>query len=496
MSVALVREFLRKKIMYREEIKQLLEKVYGPPKHSLVLDEKTKPETEETSNSAGKTYYYYTFPDADRVRSMRDALAAGLEAGGGKWIADLTQEYPKRARGDISESSIPQCACYYEGKYGWHLTFYEIKGVQYHKSRGKQIAAKLILKDQGAAYLYEDEPGDFFGYWDDLNHRGGRKGQKIEGMYYWMNKNLALDPMFRRFSEEFFLVRGEKSGYGILKDIGRTIGKFGFFLPPMMYKELVQFHTPGEFIRSLLPTADKLGINLDALDLNTAYVIARLAPVIRPIDWKYLKALPEEVVRKAFSLNGIFEGVKTEDIVAAYYQVKLDDGFSWCREVVDTARDYAHMCLECNVPIGLRYSEGGLERAHDEMVQRMEARTLEDELNTPLVTVPSRFDRLEEGLCTLYPQEFERIRDARRLLEEGQNQHNCVFTRRGIVREDHAAIFHWHFADDDYTIQFERNYRGDYVVAEIRGKYNEDCPAPVLKELRDTLNMLSIMSWE
>ena len=49
MSVALVREFLRKKIMYREEIKQLLEKVYGPPKHSLVLDEKTKPEKEETA---------------------------------------------------------------------------------------------------------------------------------------------------------------------------------------------------------------------------------------------------------------------------------------------------------------------------------------------------------------------------------------------------------------------------------------------------------------
>ena len=479
--------------MNSKEIKQILEKIYGPPKQSMAIDEEAKV-AEDTEENV-KELYYYVYPDTDKVRNVRDALTAGLEGNGGKWIADLTQTYPKNSGGNLSENRIPQCAKYYENRVGWSLTFHSITGVRYHKSRGKRIVAKLMLSGRQAAFLHETGQDSFFGYWDEGYYRYNAKRQTTEGFCYWINKNLVIDPLFRKFSAEFFTYMGEHSEHHILKDIGRTIDKFGFFLPPMRYQEIIQYRTPKEFVMSMLPDADRLGINLDALDLNTAYVIARLAPIVRPIDWKYLKTLDENVIRKSFTLNGIFDGVKSSDLVAAYYWVKLCPYWTWSCDTVDTARDYARMCLECNAPIGLRYTEGGLERAHDEMVRVMESRTLEDDLNTPLVTVPSRFDRLEHGLVELYPREFERIKDARRLLEEGQNQHNCVFSRRDLVREDRAAIFHWRFAEEDYTIQFERNYRGDYVIAEIRAKFNEECPAPVLKELHDTLRMLSIMSW-
>ena len=114
-----------------------------------------------------------------------------------------------------------------------------------------------------------------------------------------------------------------------------------------------------------------------------------------------------------------------------------------------------------------------------------------NELNVSLVTIPSRFDPLETRFNTLFPGEFERIRDTRRLLEEGEEQHNCVFSRRHIIRNDHAAVFHWDFAGEHCTIQFAIDHHGEYYVNEIKAKYNEECSLPVLQQLRFALHRVN-----
>lgn len=235
-----------------------------------------------------------------------------------------------------------------------------------------------------------------------------------------------------------------------------------------------------------MPSAGALGINLNTLDLNMAFYISELLQVTSRQDWKYIKTLSFDVISHLFSLNVLFEGAKAEDVVSAYYQHSLEKECE-PEEVGQYARDYGRMCIELNRAIGLGYSYRGLIRAHDELSRLITHRALEQDLNTPLVTIPSMFDPLETELNRLYPGEFERIQDARRLLKEGEEQHNCVFSRRQMIRNDYVSIFHWNYAGGSYTIQFGKDQFGSFHVEEIKGKYNAECSVATLRRLNDIL---------
>lgn len=180
-----------------------------------------------------------------------------------------------------------------------------------------------------------------------------------------------------------------------------------------------------------MPSAGLLGVNLNTLDLNMAFFICELLRVTSRQDWKYLKSLSHDVVSGLFSLNVLFEGTKAEDVVAAYYQHSLINELD-SEEVGQYAKDYGRMCIELNRTVNLGYSYRGLIRAHNELSRTINHQAWVRDLNTPLVTEASRFDSLEEQLNNHFPGEFERRKDARRLLEEGETQHNCVCFQEGI----------------------------------------------------------------
>ena len=137
---------------------------------------------------------------------------------------------------------------------------------------------------------------------------------------------------------------GIKSKNYILKDIGRTIQRHGFFLPPVSFEKITHYHTPKEYVLAIMPSAGLLGVNLNTLDLNMAFFICELLRVTSRQDWKYLKSLSHDVVSGLFSLNVLFEGAKAEDVVAAYYQHSLINELD-SEEVGQYAKDYGRMCI-------------------------------------------------------------------------------------------------------------------------------------------------------
>ena len=463
--------------MFNDEVKILLEKHYGIPRRTLTI---------EGNSNRGNRIYYYTFPNVEKVTAIRDALNGTYLQGGEGDFIELTQMYTSSSA--VIKNNLSQCACYTECDSEWAIQFYEIVGVRYHKSFGKQIVASLILGKYPVVSLSSSEHDSFFGFWGrPFSHRVNAKHQTTKGISYWINKNMIRSIAFRNFAVDFFSFVGKQSKIHILKDISRTIMKYGYFLPSITFEEIARYHTPKEYISAILPNAYNIGINLNTLDLNMAYVISALAPAISEHDWKYLKTLSPVIVSAAFSLNMLFEGVKVEDVVSGYYQCKLEDETYYHDAVREYAKDYCQMCADNNLPIRLGYSYHGLVRAHNELSAFISRRSREQDLNTPLVAIPSKFDSLEERLNTLFPGEFERIRDARRLLEEGEEQHNCVYSRRHVVRSDCAAVFHWDFAGEHCTIQFAMDHHGEYYVDEIKAKYNAECSLPVLQQLRYAL---------
>ncbi len=467
--------------MYNDDIKKLLEKHFGKPQNTLTIDSGLKRDG---------CIYYFSLPDNDKVLQIRDILNQGLGRNNDAVATELRQIYQNNS--DAKKESAPQCACYteYEGK--WRVRIYRINGVRYHRSLGRRIAASIILSKEPVVSLYDsDFETSFFGFWSHYVFRENAKRQLTEGMSYWINKNLLYNQCFRGFAAELLSLVGEQSKNYIFKDIGRTIKKYGVFLPTVAFERIIKLHTPKEFALLTIPDAKRINVNLNTIDLNKAHVLSKIVPFIRESDWKYLRTFPSEIVSNIVTLNALFEGIKTEDIVAEYYKCMVEDEGEWySQSVKDYARDYGRMCLELNIPISLRHSYKGLIQAHNELSKLINRKANEKEFDIPLVAIPSRFDVLEKNLELLYPAEFERIRDARRLLREGEEQHNCVFSRKGIVRRDRAAIFHWDYAGDgkNYTVQFAADGQGEFFVEEIRAKYNEACTPIARAELREILS--------
>lgn len=467
--------------MYNNEIKELLEKHYGTPRRTLIVCEG------DCNVIRGKRTYYYTFPNTEKTLAIRDALNETDAHDKDNSFVELTQMY-SNASGATKEK-LNQCACYREDDGNWTIEFYEIVGVRYHRSFGKRIAASLILGKYPIVSLSSSEPQSFYGFWERfVFHQPNAKRQNTEGLSYWVNKNLFNSAAFRGFAADFFILMGSQTETYILKDIGRTIMKYGFFLPSIRFEDIKKYHTPKEFVSAIMPNADQIGINLNALDLNMAYVVGTIAPAVNRHDWKYLKTLSPNVISTSFSLNMIFDGVKIEDIISGYYQHKLRPETYYYKTVHEYARDYSRMCIESSVPIRLGYSYQGLVSAHDELSRQIIRRSREQDLILPLIRTPSKFDFLEEQLNRFFPGEFERIRDTKRLLEEGENQHNCVYSRRYLVRGDRAAIFHWDYVGESCTIQFAMDHQGEYFVEEIKAKYNETCSSHALQHLRYVLH--------
>lgn len=354
------------------------------------------------------------------------------------------------------------------------------------------IAATLILQDMPILKLSEERRDAFFGYWDETfcKHRSGGEVQTVtEGINYRINRNLFSNVQFRLFTSSFFFMVANAEKTYILKDIGRTIKDWGYSLTSISLKSTLNCHTPSEMIRLVASESDRLNINFNKADMNVGYVIGKISPFISEQDLPVLLKLSPEIVRRCISLKNLFDGLNsTESIkqfLTNYY--RYERGFSE-NEIHSFIGDYISMSIECNAPIRLSSSSNKLKEAHDRLAElNREKEYLAAEQNVLLVTTPSKFDNLEKAFNALFPNALRRMRTSGQLLKEGNFQHNCVFSRRDLIRRDRVAIFHWNFENASHTIQFAVDRWGRYYIDEIKARYNQECSLSAMTKLREML---------
>lgn len=455
---------------YAEEVRLLLEKHFGTPVPSLTLDAPPRGEK--------NTRYFLILDDAEKekIRALRDtfnALPAAVKAGFPELIQPEAKPKPQR--------QAIRCVKLQMNREVWVIQFYILEGVKYHRSLGRTIAAALLPGKRPFITLSSDAPAsEFYGLWNPPQDKSdffypGRN----EGMRYSVNKNLMENRAFRGFVVGFLRTVAAAEKKHILKDAARTIERCGCFLPQLSFPALLKFHTPGEIIASVLPARNVLNRNLNTLDLNAGYVAARFLSMIDPQDRPALSRITAEDVHRvlANAPSVLFHGMGTRAGVTAYLDAYTADKFR--QEPFDfnpsgalaMARDYLNMCENLHVKIRYGLEPEAYLRAHDELARLQRDRIEEQEDAKPLITEPSGFDKLEAVL----PGEFTRMRSTRQLRLEGQRQRNCAFSRRGLLRSDTAAIFHWDCGEKSYTVQFGILPNGRYSIDEMRGRCNEPC---------------------
>ena len=453
--------------MYIDLIKKLLKKYYGEPRASLNIGEGNDSGGKSGGKSKGKRYYY-SFEQEKEIAAIRQLLAMkGVENCPEK-IPELSQTIP--GKGEEGQQST-QCVCFEEHDGQWIAAFHNITGVSYRGTEGGGVEATLKLGNYPFIVL-SDSPDDFYGFWRKVRTRKPAPYQNRAGLSYWVNKTLKTDERFRDLAVDFFVAVAEAENKYILKDVARTISKCGFFLPPVSYEDLLKFRTPSELIRSFQAEATVQNVDFNKIDVNTGYIMVALAPEIDRRDLKVLAKFKPQMIAEVVSLNMLYDGFSEAEFVRQYYR-KTHSAHGGDNELRMYAEDYVRMCVEAGEVLRIGYSCEALIRAHDELMIRSREKYNEEELQRPLVRVPSRFDDLEKAIRETGSPGFERIMTTRRLFQEGERQHNCVFSRRGFVRDDRASIYHWDHKGLSYTVQFSASRSGRFFVEEIRARFNK-----------------------
>ncbi len=460
--------------MYNDLVKKLLKKHFGEPRSSLTIGNNTEP--------IG-TFYYYSLDKESEIASLRDLLGMKHLVEGIDMIPELKQSIPDK---DDEDTETPQCVCFKERDGHWTAFFHRITGVCYHRTNGNTVAATLIIDEQPFVILY-DYDDDFYGFWRKTRTRKHVPYNSRDGFSYWMNKTLKTNDRFKCFAVDFFFAVAEAEHLYILRDVGRTIANCGCFLPPVSYQKLLSFRTPAELVRSFQKEPTDLNADFNKFDVNVGYIMVMLAPNVEKKDWKLISKFDSKIVSDAISLKLFYDGFSAEEFVRWYYRKALD-GQDCANEIKMYVEDYVELCIEAEEKFRLSYDLSALIRAHNELSFRNRMMSNKEELNKPLVTLPSKFDNLETAIKNTGSTEFERICTTERLFKEGEYQHNCVFSRRGLVRRDRASIYHWNHDGTSYTIQFTRDKRGRYTVDEIKARFNYSITKEHLRDLKQLLS--------
>ena len=180
------------------------------------------------------------------------------------------------------------------------------------------------------------------------------------------------------------------------------------------------------------------------------------------------------IAQKSESLSVIATGILDDERVE-FLQCKDQIG-----DVNQIALDYVSMCRQVNkrhvrgkVDLDIK-SYAQLKNRHD-MFNRNDHAFYETRTGNVTIPKESKFLTLREYL----PDDFEWIKDRKRLILETELQHHCVWSYARKISRDECAIYSYEdtvskYGDKPkrYTIEFRCNGKNYYVV-QVQGRYDQ-----------------------
>ena len=364
------------------ELKLLLEKIYGKSNNSLVIGK---------INNRNNTLYYYDEEIYRRMVDMVDVLNSGYLSIGIQRFNEITQEINNNNK---DKSLCPQCACLStleDGK--WIVEFKKIKKIKYHRTYGKKITATLILNKEPIVKLSSEEKNKIYGYFGRPHYVKERAHkQEAEGISYWINKNMFHNIKFRDFSSKFFELIGNMEKKYILKDIGRSIKNCGFFLPPISYSKISQFHKPSDIFNYFSVEKNNLRLNINKYDINLLYCILKLLNYVDVNSIYKLCNLDLNKLLRLINMGALYDGLNNEESVSyfikAYFVDCFGDNIKGNNRLIS---DFVNLSIELNEQISLNLTMKQILKKHDNMAIAERIKNFQQYNNEMLTIENSKF---------------------------------------------------------------------------------------------------------
>lgn len=254
-------------------------------------------------------------------------------------------------------------------------------------------------------------------------------------------------------------------------------------------QDLFLYRTKNEWVHghTLKTQLKKLKDNFNKYSLEICMALSKGISYFKMDDvnklYTFIKNSPNLYMKSESAFCGwcINKALAGKILVSTYYKNKLlnkddisSDEYKQNSIIID---DYADMLMTAKKPdVSLNFkSMNRINKEHDKLSSEMVIYDYVSDINQITVTKRSQFNELRKIL----PNNFEWIKDGKRLYEEGKKQHNCVLSYCYRVIDDSSAIYHATINNREYTIEFCSRKKNEYFIAQMylacnALPYNED----------------------
>lgn len=249
-------------------------------------------------------------------------------------------------------------------------------------------------------------------------------------------------------------------------------------LPAFTCNEITAGHTLNEVMNAHYKNAGF--IDWSRCDLRLGYLIMQALPLVNEKSRNFLlanKYMSFEEFMKTYCVHAkrIYVDPEIKRADSRRYVVKR-----FLSEIIQKRigadedaiiYDYVNMSEMLHRKISVMFtSERKVNDAHDDLVKELTAK------NTPRVKVPknSKFNRLAK----LLPDDMEWIKSKKRLVQEGNEMHNCIACYADDINKDSCAIYSFMYNNKRYTIEFV-TYKNRYSIKQLYGVCNSEPEADV-----------------
>lgn len=335
------------------------------------------------------------------------------------------------------------------------LEFCSIEGVRFHRSYGSRLVATVYSGKDTMLELIIDQ--------DRMVYVCSKAGIKPLEFNWWINKCMRHNENLRNIMVKLLRLLGNE--HRILLDVARTLANDTFFFPPIAYPDLICCHTPKDIIEK--SSGCRLNMNYNKTDINVSYYLNRLADQLDEKGQTFLRNYPREELVTYIQPKDLFEGPAIERFMVEHYLQELPMTEAW--EISGLIQGYLHMCTDQQEPIRIYPSFQTFLDKHDELMAAYRKRRIENAPDCVLVPENSQFRELA---TEMERKDVEWIRTSKRLFQEGEEQHNCVYSYQSDIRQDLCAIFHLGRNGESYTIRVTKLQSGRFCISEMRARFN------------------------